>query len=222
MFLNRVLLLASCLSLIGCSSIPDNVAGSWRYSFETFKSALFGYEDFPITREVIDNIPYASIRLKIGKGPAGLLILENKERKKNTWLSADQVTIVEREGKIIRTLGLTNNLTSIRPQSVNYFEFIKNKDNPIYKSFISLDNPEVFELELKVKVLNKGLEEIEIVDKKYSLIHFIEEKENRYLRWKSKDHYWVDPEDGFVWKSIQNIAPNIPPIVIEVTKKPAG
>ena len=222
MFLNRVLLLASCLSLIGCSSIPDNVAGSWRYSFETFKSAVFGYEDFPITRELIDNIPYASIRLKIGKGPAGLLILENKERKKNTWLSADQVTIVEREGKIIRTLGLTNNLTSIRPQSVNHVEFVKNKDSPIYKSFISLDNPEVFELELKVKVLNKGLEEIEIVDKKYSLIHFIEEKENRYLRWKSKDHYWVDPEDGFVWKSIQNIAPNIPPILIEVTKKPAG
>ena len=222
MFLNRVLLLASCLSFIGCSSIPDNVAGSWRYSFETFKSALFGYEDFPITRELIDNIPYASIRLKIGKGPAGLLILETKERKKNTWLSADQVTIVEREGRIIRTLGLTNNLTSIRPQRVNYVEFVKNKDNPIYKSFISLDNPEVFELELKVKVLNKGLEEIEIVDKKYSLIHFIEEKENRYLRWKSKDHYWVDPEDGFVWKSIQNIAPNIPPIVIEVTKKPAG
>lgn len=222
MFLNRVLLLVSCLSLIGCSSIPDNVAGSWRYSFETFKSALFGYEDFPITRELIDNIPYASIRLKIGKGPAGLLILEIKERNKNTWLSADQVTIVEREGKIIRTLGLTNNLTSIRPQSVNHVEFVKNKDSPIYKSFISLDNPEVFELELKVKVLNKGLEEIEIVDKKYSLIHFIEEKENRYLRWKSKDHYWVDPEDGFVWKSIQNIAPNIPPIVIEVTKKPAG
>ena len=222
MFLNRVLLLASCLSLIGCSSIPDNVAGSWRYSFETFKSALFGYEDFPITRELIDNIPYASIRLKIGKGPAGLLILEIKERKKNTWLSADQVTIVEREGKIIRTLGLTNNLTSIRPQSVNHVELVKNKDNPIYKSFISLDNPEVFELELKVKVLNKGLEEIEIVDKKHSLIHFIEEKENRYLRWKSKDHYWVDPEDGFVWKSIQNIAPNIPPILIEVTKKPAG
>ena len=222
MFLNRVLLLASCLSFIGCSSIPDNVAGSWRYSFETFKSALFGYEDFPITRELIDNIPYASIRLKIGKGPAGLLILEIKERNKNTWLSADQVTIVEREGKIIRTLGLTNNLTSIRPQSVNHVELVKNKDSPIYKSFISLDNPEVFELELKVKVLNKGLEEIEIVDKKYSLIHFIEEKENRYLRWKSKDHYWVDPEDGFVWKSIQNIAPNIPPILIEVTKKPAG
>ena len=222
MFLNRVFLLASCLSLIGCSSIPDNVAGSWRYSFETFKSAIFGFEDFPITRELIDNIPYASIRLKIGKGPAGLLILETKERKKNTWLSADQVTIVEREGKIIRTLGLTNNLTSIRPQSVNHVELVKNKDSPIYKSFISLDNPEVFELELKVKVLNKGLEEIEIVDKKHSLIHFIEEKENRYLRWKSKDHYWVDPEDGFVWKSIQNIAPNIPPILIEVTKKPAG
>ena len=47
------------------------------------------------------------------------------------------------------------------------------------------------------------------------------EKENKYIRWKSKDHYWISPEDGFVWKSIQNIAPNLPPILIEVTKKPA-
>ena len=222
MFLNRFFLLALCLSLIGCSSIPDNVAGSWRYSFETLKSALLGFEDYPITRGLIDNIPYASIRLKIGKGPAGLLILETKEGKRSTWVSADQVKIVEREGKIIRTLGLTNNLTSIRPQRINLTEFVKTKDSPMYKSFISLDNPEVFELELNVKVFSKGLEEIEIVDKKYSLIHFVEEKENRYLRWKSEDHYWIDPEDGFVWRSIQNIAPNIPPILIEVTKKPAG
>ena len=71
-----------CLSLIGCSSNPDNVAGSWRYSFQTLKSALLGFEDYPITRGLIDNIPYASIRLKIGKGPAGLLILETKEGKK--------------------------------------------------------------------------------------------------------------------------------------------
>ena len=221
MFLNRILLLVTSIYAIGCSSLPDNIAGSWINSFEAIKSAVFGFEDYPITRELIDNIPYASIRLKIGKGPAGLLILETKERKKNTWVSADLITIVERHGKIIRTLGLTNNLTSIRPQSFNFIEFVKNEDNSVYKSFISLDNPEVFELALKVKVLNEGLEEIEIIDKKYSLIHFVEEKENRHLRWKSKDHYWVDPVDGFVWKSIQNIAPNIPPILIEVTKKPA-
>ena len=32
-------------------------------------------------------------------------------------------------------------------------------------------------------------------------------KENKFLRWEVKDHFWVDPIDGFVWKSIQNLAP---------------
>ena len=91
----------------------------------------------------------------------------------------------------------------------------------INTEYLSLDNPEVFEMKLDCYVLIEGEEAIEILDKEFSLIHISRVKENKFLRWKVKDHFWIDSKDGFVWKSIQNIAPNLPPIMIEVTKKPA-
>ena len=220
MIINKLLLIIVLLFIVSCSSVPDNVAGNWKYSFETIKGAIFGYEDYPLTRELVDNIPYASMRLKIGKGSAGLLILETKNDDINTWVSSDEVRIVEKNGQIIRTLGLPNNLTSVRSPETNFLDLVEKTEIKNFKSFISLDNPEVFELKLNVRIIHEGVELVEILDKKYSLIHFIIEKENKYIRWKSKDHYWISPEDGFVWKSIQNISPDNPPFIMEVTKKP--
>lgn len=214
-------LIISLLFIISCSSLPNNVAGNWQNSFQAIKGAIFGYEDYPITRELVENIPYASLRLKIGKGSAGLLILESKQGSINTWISSDEVRIIEKDGQIIRTLGLLNDLTSIRSTEISLVDLVTKNKIPTYKNYISLENPEVFELELNVNIQNLGVEQVHILDKNYSLIHFIKEKENRYIRWKSEDHYWVSQEDGFVWKSIQNIAPNTPPITIEITKKPA-
>ena len=49
---------------------------------------------------------------------------------------------------------------------------------------------------------------------------YTETKVNKYIGWNSENKYWVD-EDFFVWKSVQNISPKIPKIIIEVTKKPS-
>ena len=48
----------------------------------------------------------------------------------------------------------------------------------------------------------------------------IETIENNHIKWKYSNYYWVDPDDGFVWKSIQKIAPNVPEIKLEITKQP--
>lgn len=208
--------------LNSCSSLPDNVASNFKLAYNSIEAAIFGFEDYPITKELVDQIPYASMRVKIGKGPAGLLILESKNRKFKKWTSSDGVSLIEKNGQIVRTEGLLNNVTNIRFLSeTSFLRKSKLESHVISEYFLSLDNPEVFELKLVLKIENEGPEIINILDKQYSLMHITEEKENKYLRWKSKDHYWVDPEDGFVWKSIQNIAPNLPPILIEVTKKPA-
>ena len=205
-----------------CSSLPDNVASNFKLAATSIKSAVFGFEDYPITRDLVESIPYASMRLKIGKGPAGLMILESQSKDSNTWLSSDEVSITEKNGFIIRTSGLLNNVINLRfigqkdvPNLLNY------RNEKDLKSYLTLHNPEVFELELELNIVNKGVEKVIIVDKEYSLVHFIIGKENKYIRWKANDHFWIDPIDGYVWKSIQNIAPKIPHILIEVTKKPA-
>tara|TARA_Y100000590_G_C15558452_1_gene953774 strand:+ start:527 stop:1165 length:639 start_codon:yes stop_codon:yes gene_type:complete len=208
--------------LNSCSSLPDNVASNFKLAYNSIQAAVFGFEDYPITRELVDQIPYASMRVKIGKGPAGLLILESKNKKYKKWTSADGVSFIEKNGQIVKTIGLTNNVTNIRfLNDISFSKKIELKNMLNSEYFLSLDNPEVFELKVDLKIENEGIETISILDKELSLIHITEEKENKYIRWKLKDHYWVDPNDGFVWKSIQNIAPNLPPIFIEVTKKPA-
>ena len=100
--------------LNSCSSLPDNVASNFQIAYNSIQAAIFGFEDYPITKELVNQIPYASMRVKIGKGPAGLLILESKNKKFKKWTSADGVSLIENNGQIIRTEGLINNVTNIR------------------------------------------------------------------------------------------------------------
>ena len=80
---------------------------------ETLSGLIFGYQGQEISKELVESIPYASLKMRIGKGSNGLLILESLQDKETTWVSADQVVIVLEEGRIIRTLGLNNNLTKV-------------------------------------------------------------------------------------------------------------
>ena len=72
------LMLFSLFLFSGCASInSERLSPSLNSAFESIKGALFGYPDPLFTREIINNIPYASAMLKIGKGSNGLIILES-------------------------------------------------------------------------------------------------------------------------------------------------
>ena len=64
------------------------------------QNSIFGYETNFISPELIREIPYASSIVKIGNGPEGLMILESKEKEITTWVSADNVYLQLRKGKI--------------------------------------------------------------------------------------------------------------------------
>ena len=67
--------------LISCSSNPLTDFVKSNLYINSIQRIIYGYPDFPITRELVESIPYASLRLKIGKGPAGLMILQKKNIK---------------------------------------------------------------------------------------------------------------------------------------------
>ena len=75
-------------------------------------------------------------------------------------------------------------------------------------------------MELEVTIKKEAKESIDIYGNKMELQLYTETKVNKYIGWNSENKYWVD-EDFFVWKSVQNISPKIPKIIIEVTKKPS-
>ena len=214
------------LSLLtaSCSTIESNkIAPGFKVAFDSIKNAVIGFpENTSITRELVENIPYASLTLKIGKGPKGLLILESISEKETLWVSRDNIYIMLKDGRIIRTLGLINNLSTYLSPEVTFQNLIKNR--PVktdFYAYYSYDKPTLNNLSTEVRIKEISEENIIILGHEKKTILLEEEVINTYLGWRIKNKYWVDPKTGFVWKSIQNPSPKLPQFVIEITKKPA-
>ena len=96
--------------LASCSTIDTNrIAPAYVEAFISIKQSITGIEN-TINPDLISNIPYASMTVKIGKGPTGLKILEEISEEGYVWVSADGVFLVINIGKIINSFGLNNNL----------------------------------------------------------------------------------------------------------------
>ena len=208
--------------LANCSSFSSgNIAPGYVDTFKAINNAVFGYSQDQFTSELIANIPYASILLRIGKGPRGLMILERKTNGELVWISADGIYIVTKNGRIIRTKGLINDLLKIEYGDLNFGDTaINSSKNSTSKMYYSFDKPRLNNLEVEVSYELKSIEEVEIMDKRMNLRRLEETLENRYLGWKAKNIYWID-DDNIIWQSEQTISPKLPKIFIQLTKKPS-
>lgn len=205
-YLFALIFLGSCATL-------KNIAPGYYQAFNAIKVFYTGYES-TITSEMIEAIPYSSALLKIGNGPVGLIILESIQTNVETWVSADNVYIQIQNGKIIKTAGLNNNLIS----TVGSLSFSEDFNN--YIVYLSYDYPELNNLELTNKLTKREVQEVELLSGVKRLTLYEETFENSYLNWRGVNQYWID-DTGYVLKSKQYISTKLPPIEIEVTKKPA-
>ncbi len=205
------------LSLVSCASLNNgNIAPGYFQAYEAIKTVFFGYEN-ELDPEVISNIPYASMVVKIGNGPSALMILESINGNESTWISADGVYLVLNEGKIVKTKGLPNDLYSQISSFKNWKDAI-NLGND-YFSYFSFLKPELNNLEITSSFSLKGKSNIQLTFERKELFYVSERLSSEEIGWNVENSYWIDSED-FVWKSIQHISPRLPPIYIEITKKP--
>lgn len=205
----------------GCSSaiLKDRIAPGYSEALLSINRAIFGYKSDLIPKELIYEIPYASMTTQIGKGPIGLMILESIRDKKELWISGDKVYFTIVNGRIISTSGLENNLSNLEiSDQIN--DLTQLNDTLRYKHYYSFDNPEVYYLEVEASYKNLGTQIVNLFDRKMELTLVEESLHNKYLGWKVKNRFWYDSE-GFIWKSEQHLSPKLPLIQIEVTKKPS-
>ena len=125
-------------------------------------------------------------------------------------------------GRIVGSYGLVEtNLVDYRSKDVDFREFIDSDEVELVSyRYLSYSMPEALDIRFKVITSRKGIEKIKILGYERELILIEETIENDYLNWETTNKFWVDRDSGFVWKSIQTYAPNLPDFKIEVTKKP--
>lgn len=215
----KISLFISVVVLSSCSMLNNNrIAMGYTEAFRAIDQAIFGFDDYEITRAMVDNIPYASSLLKIGRGPRGLMILESINGDEETWVSADGIYIVIRSGRIIQTRGFQNNLTSFISQLD--LRTLLQDESKNYIFYYSYDKPRLNNLQIRSSITRKENIKISILGKEKDLILYEENLSNSYLGWNVTNKFWVD-EDNFVWRSEQFISPKLPKVIIEVTKKPS-
>jgi len=214
-----VLLIISLLALYSCSSLNNNIAPGYTEAYKNIKSLFMIKENIEITPSLIEEIPYASAMLRIGKAAPGLIILEGYQRDEQFWISADNVYISIAKGRVVATRGLPNNLIEYK-SSFSLYEFQDGSFPKIFYSYYSYDLPELINLKVRSSISVREKEVVDLFNQQRTLLLIEEEVSNDYLGWKETNKYWLD-EEGFVWKSVQNLSPKLPPFEIIITKKPA-
>jgi hypothetical protein len=173
-----------------------------------------------IDKGLIDNIPYASSIISFGNNNKSLIILESTKGNENTWISSDKIKIIESNGRVVRSIGLPNDLHSIDRPRLNFNKIIK-EGKYSYVAYYSFRNPLLNSLKVEVQSVKVGKEIVEILGLKKELILIEENLYSPEINWSAKNKFWYDPYTGFVWKSRQYLSPKLPFVDIEVTKKPA-
>ena len=220
--MKKILLIFITYLTAGCSTFdPSNIAPAYQNAFKAMQNSIFGYETNFISPELIREIPYASSIVKIGNGPEGLMILESKEKEITTWVTADNIYLQLRKGKIIKTNGLSNNITNLTmPHFLSSSNFLNTSKELKYKFYYSYDVPFLANLEVNAQYEIIGNEKIKLLGEERELTLVQEKIFSKAVAWKEVNKYWLD-QSGYVWKSEQFISPRLPKITIEVTKKPS-
>ena len=206
--------MALCVAGCGTSNVAETVITAYRF-------AVSGQSGPLIDRETVSSLPYASIAAKIGKGPRSLLILWRQDRGELHWLSADGAAVVTKNGRVVKTAGL--------PETIRETGFLA--PDPLEAGLHEASSFAVGrrEIELEVEGTRQRVfvdstfrrirpRRIEITEVELDTILVEEHCRATEISWKFQNRYWVDPFDGFVWRSEQTIARSFDQIMIEILK----
>ena len=212
------LLIVPLIALVLLSCSKDLfISDSYQVSFKAIKDAFADKEQF-LTKDIIDSIPYASALISFGGGQS-LIILESKTNKKLSWVSADKKVFFTKNGRVISTIGLKNNLYSIQAPFLSFKDVLKKKTID-YKAYYSFRDTELNNVEVRVKVNVIGREKVDMLGYQKELILIEEDLFSEKINWNSKNKFWIDPVNKFVWKSEQSLSPRLPILKITVTRAP--
>lgn len=99
-------LLLLCLLAQGCTQTQKSLG-------ETVKLALLGPDDVEVTAEQVEGLPYASMYLRVNNGQRIFVVLGFDENGQQKWITRDRTMIVTQHGRVVKTLGLADNLHEV-------------------------------------------------------------------------------------------------------------
>lgn len=192
-------LMLMAIALSGCGVVG-------RTSVKAVQMSMQGKPDVqPSPADVAAN-RYPQIKVTTSRGGA-VLVLGNIDGGRQAWYSNDRGIVFLVDGLLVATHGGTPELQDMRIEGENPFHALHLIEAPVttQRQYDVMPGYR-FGITVTGTLERLGTENIEILGSTRALLHVRERL--RGQGWKGDNHYWVDPANGFIWKSVQAIAPD--------------
>ena len=217
---------AACgaLALMAAACSSGN-SGNTNYAqfFKLMRQSLSaGFGKTRITREQAAAIPYASLGYTLDGGNQGLLVLATDSGGDLLWTSAAHVVIVTRDGRIVRTVGLGKDLSNLTSQDQSGLPPVAAAVRAPFFSMRLEDFPDLslYGVRLSCRATLAGRQSVKILGQLIATLRVEEACTSRNPDWSFTDSYWVDKDDGFVWRSRQHVHPKGMLVETEIFRPP--
>jgi hypothetical protein len=203
------LTLALTLAFAGCSSVS-------RGSLESVRLAVQGKKVEP-TAASVAAVPYFQLQANAPGGEA-ILILGNSDRGQLGWYGTAHDIVFTRDGLLVKTVGLPQNLDdSMFPSDNPFHAGLQQLHGPLeYTRRMDWSPGYRYGVLMQARLEPKALEDVEILGTVHRLRRIDERLSAPGLGIHMTNRYWVDPSDGFIWKSRQYVTPDFPLELIQL------
>lgn len=195
---------SALLALSACTDVSRGALDSMRLVWR-------GQPKLAPTAQEVSTKPFYQMRATTAKGDA-ILVLGNVDGRRQLWYGNDGGVVVLQDGRVVQTIGLTQNLDGSR---------IPEAHDPFHAGLQKLDSPQTYiheddwspgyryGIQVEAQLVPSGTTDIDILGTPHHVLLVTEHVAAKAAGYSATNQYWVDPADGFVWMSEQQVVPGL-------------
>jgi len=199
----------------GCSS---EGSGDWSAVFVLARDS-WEHRDGAVQLSDAASIPYATLGLRIDGSAEHLVVLATDSGGKRLWTSAAKVALTTRNGRIVATAGLGNDLTAYYSDTAFQSAWRSERRVTWTADYADLG---LYSVRVDCEDVPAGNERVEILGQAIDTLRIDESCRSDQLDWSFTNTFWVSRNSDRVWRSIQYIHPNMGPLEIELLRPPVS
>jgi hypothetical protein len=207
-----VCLMAASL-LCGCNPLMSA-------SLNNLKAAVVGPDEVDVSAAEVAGVNYPQLKLTTPSG-SGVLALVREREDLQFWVASGKQVLLLRDGLAVRSigLGLQGDLDGTRLADDSPFKqgLHHVADGFTTRRWIDLYKGQEVGVIVNSRFSRRATETLEILDKPYSVLRIDEQIDAPAIGLSATNRYWVDPQDGFILQSEQQLTSQLRVKLVQLT-----
>lgn len=217
----RLLPLVGLTFLSACASSGEGGVGQAGAMVTGLVDSIFSDEEAPtapakVDRSLPEKYKFASIGVTVDDNPQFLFLLANQNGADEVYTLGYKISVVLRDGRLIRTQGLSRDLLGSRWEGQDIIRTAIGAGRPVAGvRWFESNERGIATYEAQCTAQDFGDETITILGTPIVTRHVSEACIVPQMKWKYRNEFWITPQNGRVWLSLQYVHPRINPLRIE-------